>query len=57
MCVCVSAPCGLILENWNLEKMQHVMLKKNGSKKCKQKATAERTINKKEITNAQKMQI
>jgi hypothetical protein len=53
----VSAPCGLILENWNLEKMQHVMLKKNGSKKCKQKATAERTINKKEITNAQKMQI
>jgi hypothetical protein len=43
----VSAPCRLILENWNIEKMQHVM-QTNGSKKCKQKATAERKCKKKE---------
>ena len=29
MIIVVSAPCGFILENWNLEKMQHVMQKKD----------------------------
>jgi len=52
----VSAPSGLILEILNLEKMQHVMQKK-WILKMQTKATAERKCKKKEIINAQKMQM
>jgi hypothetical protein len=41
----VSAPCGLILEIWNLEQMQHVMQKndfKNANKKQLQKKNAQK---------------
>jgi len=52
----VLAPCGLILENWNFEKMQHVMQKKmdlkNVNKKQLQKEHA-----RKENINAQTMQM
>ena len=41
MIIVVSAPCGFILENWNLEKMQHVMqkkgLKKANKNNCRKK--------------------
>jgi len=50
----VSAPCGLILEILNLEKMQHVKQKmhpKNANKKQLQKEIAKKNI------NAQKMQM
>jgi len=41
----VSAPCGLILENWNLQKMQHVSKKtdlKNANNKQLQKEHAKK---------------
>ena len=56
ICRIVSAPSGLILEILNLEKMQHVMQKK-WILKMQTKATAERKCKKKEIINAQKMQM
>ena len=53
----VSAPCGLILEFLNLEKMQHVMQKKWILKMQTKSNCRKKMPKKKEIINAQKMQM
>ena len=54
----VSAPCGLILEILNLEKMQHAMQKiSKMDPKMQTKSNRRKKMQKKEIINAQKMQM
>ena len=52
----VLAPCGFVLESYNVEKMHHIMYTKHGIKKCKKKLQVQKYSTEKKHTRIMQLQ-